>query len=371
MHTTLQKTPVKTGKSTATMRESRMHRNMRIMLCGCLYYSGLIGLVHWQKRRVEPHVVILNYHEAAGGDLRRHLLYLRKHYHIEHLETALVDFYKKKGQGKAKQKPRTTIVLTFDDGDYNNYTHCLALAKELQVPITIFLIPGYIESGHRFWWEEAKNIDRLTQLQEVTLEGKTYDMDRPAERAALLQLIDTRVRRAATVAEREQFLEIVHQALQVPAASSEEQMQLSMSWEEVQEMEASGWISFGAHTMHHPILGYLTDADEIMQEVTESRKVLEQQLKHPVAIFAYPVGKLEHIGEYGRYAVQQAGFDWAVTTVGGVNTQSTDPLMLHRIEVNLSDHWLVMAAKTTGLLEIFLDLRRFPQIWLKTLIKRA
>ena len=60
----------------------------------------------------------------------------------------------------------------------------------------------------------------------------------------------------------------------------------------------------------------------------------------------------------GRPAVRQAGYTWVVTTSGGTNTAQSDPLALRRIEVNISDHWLVMAAKTTGILGFIARVRR-------------
>ena len=79
-------------------------------------------------------------------------------------------------------------------------------------------------------------------------------------------------------------------------------------------MQESGWVSFGAHTMHHPDLGTLVDPAEVRREVGECRTMLEKQLEHPVRIFAYPFGR---IGDHGLCAVKQTGYDWAVTTQPG------------------------------------------------------
>jgi peptidoglycan/xylan/chitin deacetylase (PgdA/CDA1 family) len=338
------------------IKEDSMRTRVRIYVSACFYYSGLIDLIHWWMRRTKQHLLILNYHDATEGDLRRHLLYLRRHYRIEHLEDALEELYL--GRKREGRDQRLPLVLTFDDGYHDNYTHCLPLARELGVPMTIFLIPGYIENGHRFWWDEAESICRFTDLKEVVFEGNTYHLDQPDERVTLIQLIDMRARYAPSVVEREAFLSNIRAALAVGTAYAEEKATLPLTWEEAREMDASGWISFGAHTMHHPILGYLVDGCEVMREVTDCRSLLEKQLGHPVHTFAYPVGKPEHIGVYGPIAVAQAGYKWVVTTTGGVNTTQTNPHMLRRYEVNLSDHWLVMAAKTTGLLGFIVRLRR-------------
>ena len=127
-------------------------------------------------------------------------------------------------------------------------------------------------------------------------------------------------------------------------------------------MEESGWVSFGAHTMHHPILAYLADPAEVQREVSECRVTLEQQLGHAVRTFAYPVGQLQHIGDDVLHAIQQAGYDWALTTTYGFNTASSNPYLLRRIEVDVSQHWLVMAAEAAGLWGFFSRLRWIPFI---------
>jgi peptidoglycan/xylan/chitin deacetylase (PgdA/CDA1 family) len=114
-------------------------------------------------------------------------------------------------------------------------------------------------------------------------------------------------------------------------------------------MAESDWVSFGAHTMHHPILAYLADPAEVKREVAECRRVLEQQLGRRVRAFAYPIGRHEHIGEEAVQAVQEAGYAWAVTTVHGINTPQRNPYRLGRVLGDVSWHWLVMAAETSGI----------------------
>jgi len=60
--------------------------------------------------------------------------------------------------------------------------------------------------------------------------------------------------------------------------------------------------------------------------------------------------------------VQQAGYDWALTTLYGFNIPQTDPRLLRRIEVDVSQHLLVLAAQTAGLWGVFSRLRWIPII---------
>ncbi|HVB75203.1 MAG TPA: polysaccharide deacetylase family protein [Ktedonobacteraceae bacterium] len=328
-----------------------MRKQVGILVAACLYYSGLVKLARRLMQRSDERLIILNYHRATGGNLRRHLLYLRSHYRVLHLEEALQELYATRDPSKQRRDRRTPLVLTFDDGYVDNYTGGFALARELQVPITIFLIPGYIESGDRFWWLEGQHLAQQARAREVTLAGSTYCLTRSEERAKLAQYIDTHLWSVTSVAERETFLTTLRELLDVPTDGVEDKVgdgERSLSWAEVREMDKSGVVSFGAHTMHHPILAHLTDTAEIRREVSECREVLQQRLHHPVRAFAYPVGRTRHIGEAAILAVQEAGYDWAVTTMSGINTRQSDPYQLHRVLGDVSRHWLVMAAEVSG-----------------------
>ncbi len=340
-----------------------MRRRVLIALAAFFYYSGLVGFARWRTRRAQARLVILNYHRASGGNLRSHLDYLRRYYRILHVEAALEELYTPQKAHRRIVPRKTALVLTFDDGYCDNYTHGFALARELQTPMTIYLVPGYIDSGQRFWWFEGKRLVQSAQVPEATVEGITYHLQREEERVALANLIDNHVRYARSVAEREAFLVSMRALLAVSSSViEEEQPELPLTWEQVAEMEQSGWVSFGAHTMHHPVLSYLTDAEERQRELSECRAYLERALGHDVKSFAYPIGQQQHIGNETVEAVRQAGYTWALTTSYGINTPETNMLSLYRVEVDVDQHWLVVAAATAGLWGIIARLRWLPAI---------
>ena len=330
-----------------------MRKQVGIILAAFFYYSGLIRLARMRLQRNSQSLIILNYHRATGGDLRRHLLYLRRHYRIMHLEEALEELYDTDFEHKNKQDRRTKLTLTFDDGYHDNYTHAFKLASEFQIPITIFLIPGYIESGKPFWWLEGNRLAKLTQVEKVKIQEYVFQLERDEEREKLAQTIDSHLRTAQSVAKREEFLSQLYKALMIPMDAKVEDESRPLSWEEVKKMQESGWVSFGAHTMHHPILANLTETEEVKYEVSECCRVLEQHLQHPIRSFAYPIGRLEHIGEETVQAVREAGYSWAVTTVNGVSTSQSDLYLLERLLGDVSRNWLVMAAEVSGIWKLF------------------
>ena len=113
-----------------------MRELARIFVAACFYYSGLVKLAHWWKQHPgqRQRLIILNYHRAKGENLRQQMRFLRRYYRILHLETALEELYTEKKQMYDKRIP---LVLTFDDGYHDNYTHGFKLARDFNIPITI------------------------------------------------------------------------------------------------------------------------------------------------------------------------------------------------------------------------------------------
>src|SRR5437763_2377352 len=104
-----------------------MRKQVGVLVAGCFYYSGLVKLANRRMQRSGQRLIILNYHRANGGDLRRHLLYLRRNYRMLHLEEALQELYMPCQEsveaeggtgngGPVRRDRRTLLVLTFDDG---------------------------------------------------------------------------------------------------------------------------------------------------------------------------------------------------------------------------------------------------------------
>lgn len=376
---TCQKNNEMNGKKRTSIRQTEVKkaaspsRHLELLLAGCLYYSGLVGLARWWVERSGKKLVILCYHHASGGNLREHLLYLKRHYRLFHLEAALEELYQTAQEvSPLKTRQRTLLALTSDDGYRDLYTYGMPLVCELQVPLTVFLIPGYVASGKRFWWQEPEHLLQHVQVNEATLQGRTYHLTNPEEKQALLQTLDTNIRHVSSVAQRETFLADAYQALAVPCSvepSEQEKSLLPLNWVEAHEMEASSWISLEAHTMHHPTLAELSDPLELRYEVSECRTILERELGHPVRVFAYPIGKEEHIAETGVQAVQAAAYPWAVTAIHGLNTPQTDPHFLYRIVVDVDQHWLMVAAKASGLWDFLVHLGKIPRGFLKSMFK--
>jgi len=117
-----------------------------------------------------------------------------------------------------------------------------------------------------------------------------------------------------------------------------------LEWSTIAELDRSGTLDFGAHTVSHRNLLALDDATA-EGEIARSKHALEARLGHPVYSFCYPAGLY---GERERRLVRSAGFRVAVGTDPGANDADSDRLALRRIGVEPRDRLLDFRAKVGG-----------------------
>jgi peptidoglycan/xylan/chitin deacetylase (PgdA/CDA1 family) len=103
---------------------------------------------------------------------------------------------------------------------------------------------------------------------------------------------------------------------------------LMLSWSEIGEMYRHG-ISFGSHTVTHPILSTLSDV-RLRTEIVEPKGAIEGQLRCKVNAFAYPVGRSQDFDWRAKAILKEHGYRCAVTTIFGVNSARQDLFELRR-----------------------------------------
>jgi peptidoglycan/xylan/chitin deacetylase (PgdA/CDA1 family) len=92
---------------------------------------------------------------------------------------------------------------------------------------------------------------------------------------------------------------------------------LCMGWDELATLAADPLVTFGAHTVNHPILTKLDDK-AARAEMASSRDVITAALGTRPAHLAYPVGDRLAAGPREFRMAQELGFKTAVTTRPGV-----------------------------------------------------
>ena len=120
-----------------------------------------------------------------------------------------------------------------------------------------------------------------------------------------------------------------------------------LSEEDLRILDESG-LAIGSHTVNHAFLPDLRDKNELLYEMDESKKVLEQILGHPVTLFSYPAGGVTAEAEA---LLEALGYEGAVTT--NYAARRGDPYAIRRVKItegkrSLFNFWL----KVSGLYQV-------------------
>ncbi len=210
---------------------------------------------------------------------------------------------------KVRALPKAAVSITFDDGYRDNLEVATPILAAHGLTATFFIATGFLE-GEWMWNDRIIEACRLTACGSVEipdLGSGVLDLSSEAHRVVAAQTVIDGVkhlppdRRSAMVARLVDKL-----GVQMGAGPM-------LDPEGVRRLRGAG-MTIGAHTVTHPILANLDDA-EARAEIGESRDRLVGILGEPVRLFAYPNGRpgrdyrTEHVA-----MVAQAGFESAVCT---------------------------------------------------------
>lgn len=307
------------------------------ILSKTLYYSGAISLT----RKLFPlkEITVLMFHQVKADNFKEQIEYLRKYYNIISEKELIAWYYKN------KKLPKNSIMLTFDDGYLNNYLHAWPILKKYKIPATIFLATGHINKQKMTWYDKVEYFINNTNAKEIFFEGKSYILDEEGKK----RLIKKYYYYAITLPnkEKEELIEnLVKQTKTVMPKILPEEYGF-MNWKQINEMIPL--ITFGAHTVNHPILPNLT-SEEKRYELEESKKAIRLNTKIDPSSLCYPNG------DYDKETIEIAkelGYKIGFSSNFGRNTKNISPYLIQRIGANIVDTKEILATKLTRLSSLF------------------
>ncbi len=292
------------------------------------------GMYH-VARELSAHLPrIIMYHNFCGPKedvprctpvniFRRQLEYIKKHYRplkLRDLMTALL---------RDGVYPSRAVVVTVDDGYANFYRWAFPVLREFEIPTTLFIVTGLIDSNTWIWVDQV--LDLCEHASGVPILAKEK---RGLLFSALMRL---------PVAEREYRVAELAKQAKFPIPAEPPPNYALMSWEQLRKVADSGLIEIGSHSYTHPILAYLNDKDS-WKELHASGCEIQDRLGIPVQSFCYPNGMP---GDYRQDQVEmlrRAGYRCATTSHFGYVSLQSNIFTLPRIGGNAPDMNLFLKA---------------------------
>ena len=256
----------------------------------------------------------------------RHIIFLKDRFKI----TFLADLVEKVLNG---EDIGGSCAITFDDGWRDNYTDAYPILLKYRVPATIFLATGFVGTDKVFWPEEichylGQNMANKSEYCTAPLSYLRLNEEickyRQCKRETFFER-SIEILKGCPPRDREEILEYFRATFKTNPFPRQ-----MLSWDEAREMQASGLIRFGAHTVNHEILDQISLL-KAKEEICNSREELERQMGSTVKTFAYPNG---NHSDSIRMFLKESGLNIAVTTHKGFFERGMSSLQIPRIAIH-------------------------------------
>jgi peptidoglycan/xylan/chitin deacetylase (PgdA/CDA1 family) len=288
--------------------------------------------------RFEPAAIVLMYHRISDVAVEPNWLavsvknfYLQmKHIRDSYRPISLPDLV---NAVRIRKLPPRSVAITFDDGYVDNLTNALPILESLNIPATVFVTTGFVDSEHEFWWDELSY--HVLEVPDVpctlsldlgdrqNIWSTTTTEDRQHTFQDIKELIKP-------IGKTGQDMALARIAEWSGAARRLRSAYRTMTSSELKALAQSNVIEIGAHTITHPILPTLS-AEAQHDEIVGSRRWLERRLDRPISMFSYPNGDFD---DETATIVAEAGFEVACTTRNGCVSAGQDLFRLNRCGVN-------------------------------------
>lgn len=234
--------------------------------------------------------------------------YLKRHYEI----IALDEFYVRY---QNKQFTNREVVLTFDDGYANNLHIVAPILNKESIPFAVFISTEHIDTGLLFPTSVARIILFASHLHKISIYAlgiNNYNITtEKAKREVYLTVIKA-LKTQPIDKVRIIVKELIHNLSvdEFNALTEKYNSVKPMTWQEVKDLNKLGAI-IGSHCKYHICCHQNQDQKEIYNQITESKKIIEEKLHTECHYFAYPNGDFS---DYSNRIVLEAGYKMGFST---------------------------------------------------------
>lgn len=228
--------------------------------------------------------------------------------------------------------PNYALAVTVDDGYRDFLFHGHPVFSQYGIPVTVFLITGFIDRELWPWWDKVTYTFRRSRRSVISFQGKEFRLGDD-----LVRVIDfvTRYLKRVPASVRNASIQDLALELKVPLPEVAPSDYEPLDWNEVRDLHTAG-VEFGAHTRTHPILSVISEEAELNEEIASSKRRLDEELGRHTLHFAYPNGTLADYDDRSVAAVQKTGFATAVSVERTFNYPGADPFRLARLDADPS-----------------------------------
>ena len=193
------------------------------------------------------------------------------------------------------------LIVTFDDGHSNTYSHLRNWMHIHQLPFTLALCPGIIDNKAMYWWEEAAaRFDlAINSNMSFRLADTSIEIDGLASYKKLCSEVPN-----------QQRLDLINQLRLHTDYITENQIQQhpavhqNMAWSEIRDLASNSLCTIASHSMEHEFNARLS-GQQLAANAARSKEIIEAQIDCEVVDYIFPNGQCNPDTER---VIQQAGY---------------------------------------------------------------
>lgn len=209
--------------------------------------------------------------------------------------------------------PSRAVIVTVDDGYRDFYQYAFPELTKRNLTATFYTTVNFIDRKIWLWPDRLdaalKTKDSFSFMVNAHGTELNLSFTDSAERSNVWrQLSDLCISLPDHL--RKKVVDQVENAFDLTLPDVPTTEYEACTWDELRELDRSG-IEIGSHTMNHPILSKILEA-QLEDEITSSKKILEQQLNLVVKTFCYPNSCPADINDNVIAAVKKTNYIGAV-----------------------------------------------------------
>lgn len=238
----------------------------------------------------------------------------------------VIDFY----NGKLDPN-RKYFLITFDDGFANNFNVAFPILKKLNVPSLIYLTKNFITKNEMSWVDQIDAAVDQSKMPHIQFENKLFRLETLEQKIEFCKSVRDILKNHNCNLTNE--VKKIQEKLQVSSFSRVQELDDKLTTKQIEQMRKSELIFFGAHTVSHPVLSFLSAAEQSF-EITKSLDFISELSDGEMCkYFSYPEGHVHSFNSHTFNILRRNNIAFAPTTFHGSNHQDSDPLLMKRVFV--------------------------------------
>lgn len=228
-------------------------------------------------------------------------------------------------------------TIMFDDGYKDNIDFAFPILEKYNIKASFYVVTNCIDNNTPTWTYILDYSFNNTKINGLNIDFEFI----PKELHVLM--LNTKKKRLSYAKQLKPFLKSLHfeKRQQVLERVSNtyidvEIPKLMMNWEDIKKLKNHGHY-IGSHTVSHNMLGTMTREADVIKELIDSKRIIEEKIGESPITISYPIGSFTEVTK--RLSIK-AGYKIGLAVKQSIyNPKEEDLFEVSRIELYNESWW--------------------------------